>query len=137
MWHKTGEMAVRPLELAPERIKELEDHLMLFYTGPRKENRFSEREAWKTIDDRLAGRIPPDIPQDNTERLQTLANMVKDGVNILTSDDDINRVRRAGHGDAEIAEVVAVVAWMTFSNYFNHVAGTDVDFPAVPAVAAT
>ena len=52
-------------------------------------------------------------------------------------DDDLDRVRRAGHGDAEIAEIVAVVAWKTFANYFNHVAGTDVDFPAVPEVTAT
>jgi len=52
-------------------------------------------------------------------------------------DEDLDRVRRAGFGDAEIAEIVAVVAWKTFANYFNHVAGTDVDFPAVPEVVAT
>ena len=52
------------------------------------------------------------------------------------SDDDLERVRRAGYGDGEIAEIVAIVAWKTFANYFNHVAGTDVDFPAVPDVAA-
>jgi uncharacterized peroxidase-related enzyme len=52
-------------------------------------------------------------------------------------DEEVNRVRRAGFGDAEIAEIVAVVAWKTFANYFNHVAGTEVDFPAVPEVAAT
>ena len=51
------------------------------------------------------------------------------------SNEDVDRVRRAGYGDAEIAEFVAVVAWKTFANYFNHVAGTKVDFPAVPAVA--
>ena len=48
-------------------------------------------------------------------------------------DKDLDRVRRAGHGDGEIAEIVAIVAWKTFANYFNHVAGTDVDFPAVSA----
>ena len=53
------------------------------------------------------------------------------------TDEDLDRVRRVGHGDAVIAEIDAVVAWKTFSNYFNHVAGTDVDFPAVPEVAAT
>ena len=53
-----------------------------------------------------------------------------------TSDDDLDRVRRAGYGDGEISEIVAVVAWKTFANYFNHVAGTDVDFPVVPEVAA-
>ncbi|MCH8840010.1 MAG: carboxymuconolactone decarboxylase family protein [Planctomycetes bacterium] len=48
------------------------------------------------------------------------------------SDEDLDRVRRAGYGDGEIAEIVAVVAWKTFANYFNHVAGTKVDFPEVP-----
>lgn len=51
-------------------------------------------------------------------------------------DEDLERVRRAGYGDGEITEIVAIVAWKTFANYFNHVAGTDVDFPAVPEVAA-
>ena len=48
------------------------------------------------------------------------------------SDEALDRVRRAGYGDGEIAEIVAIVAWKTFANYFNHVAGTDVDFPAAP-----
>ncbi len=52
-------------------------------------------------------------------------------------DEDLERVRRADYGDGEIAEIVAVVSWKTFANYFNHVAGTEVDFPAVPQVAAT
>lgn len=52
------------------------------------------------------------------------------------NDEDLDRVRRAGHGDAEIAEIVAVVAWKTFANYFNHVAGTDVDFPDIPQISA-
>ena len=52
------------------------------------------------------------------------------------ADEDLDRVRRAGYGDGEIAEIVAIVAWKTFANYINHVAGTDVDFPAVSEVAA-
>ena len=48
------------------------------------------------------------------------------------SDEDLDRIRRVGYGDGEIAEIVAVVAWKTFANYFNHVADTEVDFPAVP-----
>lgn len=52
------------------------------------------------------------------------------------ADEDLARVRRAGYGDAEIAEIVAVVSWKTFANYFNHVAGTDVDFPAVTEITA-
>jgi alkylhydroperoxidase family enzyme len=53
------------------------------------------------------------------------------------SDDDVQSVRAAGVSDAEIAETVATVALNIFTNYFNHVAGTEVDFPEVaPAEAA-
>ncbi len=47
------------------------------------------------------------------------------------SDDALARVREAGYGEGEIAEIVAVVAFNLFSNYFNHVADTDIDFPSV------
>ncbi len=50
------------------------------------------------------------------------------------SDDELDRVRRAGYDDGEIVEIIAVVSWKTFANYFNHVANTTVDFPAVPAI---
>ena len=53
------------------------------------------------------------------------------------NDDDLIRIRRAGFNDGEITEIVANVALHLFTNYFNHVAGTDVDFPAVPQLAAT
>jgi hypothetical protein len=43
-------------------------------------------------------------------------------------------VREAGYGDAEIAEVVAHVALNIFTNYFNNVAGTAIDFPMAPAI---
>jgi len=51
------------------------------------------------------------------------------------NDEDLDRVRRAGYDDGAITDIVAIVAWKTFANYFNHVAGTDVDFPAVPEIA--
>lgn len=46
-------------------------------------------------------------------------------------DNDIEQVRGAGFGDPEIAEVVANVALNIFTNYFNHTALTEVDFPPV------
>ena len=49
-------------------------------------------------------------------------------------DGDLDEVRRAGFDDAAIAEVVANVALHIFTNYFNRLAGTDLDFPAVPAL---
>jgi uncharacterized peroxidase-related enzyme len=50
------------------------------------------------------------------------------------ADTDLEEVRRAGFDDAAIAEVVANVALHVFTNYFNRLAGTDLDFPAVPAL---
>ena len=47
------------------------------------------------------------------------------------SDDALARVRAAGYGDGEITEIVANVAINVFTNYFNHVAQTVVDFPRV------
>ena len=49
-------------------------------------------------------------------------------------DDDLHEVRAAGFGDGTIAEVVASVALDIFTNYFNIVAETEVDFPRAPAL---
>lgn len=49
----------------------------------------------------------------------------------LVSDAALEAVRRAGYTDGEITEIVAHVALNTLTNYFNHVAQTDVDFPKV------
>ena len=46
------------------------------------------------------------------------------------SDEDISAAKIIGVTDAEIAEVVANTALNLFTNYFNHVAETEVDFPA-------
>ncbi len=47
----------------------------------------------------------------------------------LVSDDDMAAVRSAGLDDGAIAEIVANVALNIFTNYFNHVAETEIDFP--------
>ncbi|RUL75953.1 carboxymuconolactone decarboxylase family protein [Dyella choica] len=46
---------------------------------------------------------------------------------------DIAAVRAAGFSDAQIVEIVAMVAENTFTNYLNEVAKTDIDFPVVLA----
>jgi len=53
------------------------------------------------------------------------------------SDGDVNAVRQAGFTDGEIAEAVGNVALNIFTNYFNHVAATDIDFPKADALLAT
>lgn len=49
---------------------------------------------------------------------------------------DLEAVRAAGYGDAEIIEIVLHVALNTLTNYVNEVAGTDIDFPVVAARSA-
>ena len=49
-------------------------------------------------------------------------------------DDDVSQLADAGYTDREIVEIVANVAMNLFTNYFNHVAETEVDFPEVPAL---
>ena len=44
--------------------------------------------------------------------------------------------RDAGFNDAAVVEVVGLITVMAFTNVFNHVNATVVDFPAVPEVAA-
>jgi len=48
------------------------------------------------------------------------------------SGDELNQARAAGVTEGAIIEVVALVAALTFSNYINHVAGTEIDFPRAP-----
>jgi uncharacterized peroxidase-related enzyme len=51
------------------------------------------------------------------------------------TDAEMAAVKKAGWSDAAILEITAAVAANIFTNYFNHVVGTQVDFP-VPAVPA-
>ncbi len=48
------------------------------------------------------------------------------------SDADIANARKAGLDDGQVAEVLAVTCLNIYTNYFNHLNGTDIDFPAAP-----
>lgn len=45
--------------------------------------------------------------------------------------DAVDRIRWAGYSEAEIVEMIAHVGMNLFTNYFNHVAATVIDFPLV------
>lgn len=47
------------------------------------------------------------------------------------TDSELEAVRSAGFSDEEVVEIIANVAANLFTNYFNHIAGTDIDFPPV------
>jgi uncharacterized peroxidase-related enzyme len=49
----------------------------------------------------------------------------------VLSDEEFNAARAEGLSDALIIEVIAHVALNTLTNYTNHIAATDIDFPLV------
>jgi alkylhydroperoxidase family enzyme len=49
--------------------------------------------------------------------------------------EDVQAVKDAGWDDGEISEMIANVAFNIFTNYFNHINETELDFPKVPALA--
>jgi uncharacterized peroxidase-related enzyme len=52
------------------------------------------------------------------------------------SDADLQAVRAAGFTDAQIVEIIAVVAENIFTNFVNIAAGTEIDFPVMHAAEA-
>jgi uncharacterized peroxidase-related enzyme len=52
------------------------------------------------------------------------------------TDSDVAAVKAAGYTDAQIVEIIAVVAENVFTNLLNIVAQTEIDFPVVHAAEA-
>lgn len=52
------------------------------------------------------------------------------------SDGDFAAVKNAGYSDAQVIEIVQHVALNSWTNYFNNVFRTEIDFPVVTARAA-
>ena len=50
------------------------------------------------------------------------------------SDSTLSNFRQQGYTDAHVAEVMLGVAQNIYSNYFNHINKTVVDFPKAPAI---
>jgi alkylhydroperoxidase family enzyme len=51
-------------------------------------------------------------------------------------DADLQAVRDAGYTEANVIEIVALVAMYSLTNFFNNVFDPEKDFPAVPAAGA-
>jgi uncharacterized peroxidase-related enzyme len=49
---------------------------------------------------------------------------------------EVDALRAAGYTDGEVAEIIATVAVNIFTNYFNHIVATEIDFPVVKTAAA-
>ncbi len=68
-----------------------------------------------------------------TEALLQFAKLVVE-TRGRVNDDDVDQLRTHGFTEGDITEVVANVALNIFTNYFNHVAETDIDFPRAAAL---
>ncbi len=72
-----GAFSVRPITLSPERIKELNSHLMLFYTGIK---RTSSNIAESYVNDMDARR----------RQLRIMKDLIEESISILNNGDDIS-----------------------------------------------
>ena len=53
----------------------------------------------------------------------------------FVDDADLEAFRAAGFSDGEVVEVLVTYVLNLYTNYFNHINDTPVDFPAAPALA--
>ncbi|MDJ0710756.1 MAG: carboxymuconolactone decarboxylase family protein [Woeseiaceae bacterium] len=65
------------------------------------------------------------------EILKFTADVVKNRALFDDNAAALDKLRHVGVTEAEIVEIIANIALNIFTNYFNHLAGTDIDFPAV------
>jgi len=52
------------------------------------------------------------------------------------SDEEVAKLRKVGFDEGLIVELIANISLILFTNYFNHIAETEVDFPAVSKLEA-
>jgi len=91
-------------------------------------------KAGLTSDETLAARAAESADAKTEAALVFAQKIVTERGHV--TDEDVAGLRKHGFTDGDIAEIVANTALNIFTNYFNHVAGTVVDFPAAPKLAA-
>ncbi|MDH3702640.1 MAG: carboxymuconolactone decarboxylase family protein [Alphaproteobacteria bacterium] len=83
------------------------------------------------VDEQELGRNLHGQSQDSTT--QVVLNFVRKVVERRgwIDDADIGTLRAANFSDGEIVEIVTHIGVNLFTNYFNHIVATDIDFPVV------
>ena len=82
----------------------------------------------------LAARKGHSIDARTNAALQFARNVIVNRGEV--SDADLQAVKDLGFSDGEISEIIASIALNIFTNYFNLIASTDIDFPRVQIRAA-
>ncbi|MEO1008983.1 MAG: carboxymuconolactone decarboxylase family protein [Planctomycetota bacterium] len=77
-----------------------------------------------------------DLDDAKLSALATFAHAIVEKKGFV-DDSDLAAFRGAGYDDGAVVEVIGAVALNFYTNYFNHVNQTDVDFPAAQPVEAT
>jgi uncharacterized peroxidase-related enzyme len=89
-----------------------------------------KREGLSEEELTAARRVEANDPKTATA-LRFAAEVVRQRGRVPAS--DVEGLRSAGFTEEEIVEIVALVGLNIFRNYFNLIAGTEVDFPLVKA----
>jgi uncharacterized peroxidase-related enzyme len=86
------------------------------------------------IDDDLALTIRRgEADDDRQQAIIDFVTAIMD-TNGFVNDEHLEAFRAAGFNDAAVVEVIAQITVMTFTNLFNHVNETEIDFPEPAAV---
>ena len=92
-------------------------------------------KSLKVGDDEIAARLGGRSGDKGLDALLAFARTVVEKRGFV-DDEDLAAVRNAGHGDDAIVETIANVTANILTNYVNHVAETEIDFPQVDIVEA-
>jgi D-glycero-alpha-D-manno-heptose-7-phosphate kinase len=112
LFQDNGEIIVKPVTLPQERVRELESHLMLFYTGVRR--------TASTVAQSYVNNI-----EEKKRQMQMMMEMVDEGVAILNSNRDIKDFGRLLHE-----------AWKVKCSFSDRVSNSNVDEIYTKAISA-
>ncbi len=107
-----GEVAVKPLTLSQERVRELESHLMLFYTGIKRTASVIAQSYVNNV-------------EEKERQLRTMMGMVEESVAILNSGSDITNFGKLLHE-----------AWQVKRSFSDQVSNRSIDEIYAEAISA-
>lgn len=137
----TGYLALREQLLTGVLSERLREQLALFIAQENgcdycvAAHTFRGQKLLKMTDTEIAATRVADDADPHAAAILTVAREVM-RTKGRVDDDTLDAARAAGVTDAELAEIVAHVALNVLSNYFNHLAKPDLDFPAAPRLEA-
>jgi alkylhydroperoxidase family enzyme len=81
-------------------------------------------------EDELKRNLGAQSSDSKTQAALSFVKRVVEDRGVVTND-DLADLRSVGFSDAEIVEIIAHIGANIFTNYFNHIAETEIDFPLI------